>query len=241
MAEDRKIFPIEQVLELVTGKEGADTSNIVAFITGRSNLTPEARKAAAPFAFSWLASWYPRFMDMEYKDDQTWEAYLRQMSHMLGDKVSLAPMNGRLKNIVNQALDVIEENQAACCAHVQNAVKLDDEIKRLTPLQKQLETAQKKNDELEAKIKSMKTEMNALNRKLLEFEGKIPMDQEELMQTISDTIKNGLKGLSVAAAAASAATNEAAGMAEAAVEEVKSEEEEWGFGSSSSGNDEFGF
>lgn len=240
MAEDRKIFPVEQVLELIAGKNGADTSNITAFVTGRTNLGPEAVKAAAPFAMAWLASLFPRFMDMEYKEDQTWDAYLRQMSHILGDKVSLIPMSGRLKKIANQALDVIEENQASCATQIQAAAKLEEEVKRLSPLQKQLEAAQKKSDDLEAKLKSMKSEMNALNRKLLEYEGKIPMDHDELMQTIKDTIKDNLKGLAVAAAAATASTAPETTEA-AAPAESKSEEDEWGFGSSSSGNDEFGF
>lgn len=240
MAEDRKIFPVGQVLELVTGKDGADTSSLVAFITGRSNLGPEAAKAAAPFAFAWLARWYPKFMDMEWKADQTWEAYLRQASHILGNHVSLEPMSGRFKDIANSALDAIEESQASLTRQTEAAMKLEKEVKQLQPLQGLVEAAQKKSDELEARLKSMKTEMNALNRKLLEFEGKVPMDSEELMRNIQDAIKDGLKGMTFAAGAAAAASAPAAESEGAAEPQKQSGEDEWGFGSSSS-NDEFGF
>ena len=48
----------------------------------------------------------------------------------------------------------------------------------------------------------MKTEMNGLNRKLSEFEGKVAIDHEDLMQNIKDAIKDGLKGLSIGHAVA---------------------------------------
>lgn len=241
MAEDRKIFPVEQVLELVTGKNGADTSAISAFITGRANLSPEAAKAAAPFAYAWLVRWHPKFMDMEWKEDQSWEAYLRQASHILGDKVSLMPMSGRFKNVADEALNAIEDSQAALTRQMDAAMKLEKEVKRLEPLQMLLETAQKKNDQLEAKIKSMKTDMNALNRKAMEFEGKVAIDQDELMRSIKDAIKDGMKGLAVAA---SAVAGTSAGASEAtaapAQAENKAPEDEWGFGGSDS-QGEFGF
>lgn len=240
MAEDRKVFPVGQVLELVTGKNGADTSSLVEFITGKSNLSPEAAKAAAPFAFAWLVRWYPKFMDMEWKEDQSWEAYLRQASHILGEHVSLEPMDGRFKNIVNSALDVIEDSQAALTKQTEAAMKLEAEVKRLEPFPQLVEAAQKKSDELEAKIKSMKSEMLALNRKALEFEGKVPMDQEELMQNVQAAIKDALKGMTFATGAVTASA--AAPAEESSVQdEKKTPEDEWGFGASSSGDDEFGF
>lgn len=241
MAEDRKVFPVGQVLELVTGKNDADVSSLVAFITGRANPGPEAAKAAAPFAFAWLARWYPRFMDMEWKDDQSWEAYLRQASHILGDNVSLEPMSGRFKNIVNTALDAIEDSQASLASQTERAMKLEQEVKSLQPLQGLVDAARKKSDDLEAKLKSMKSEMLALNRKVLEFEGKVAMDHDELMQNIQSAIKDGLKGMAFATgtAAAAAPASEAGTPQEA---EKQTPEDEWGFGSgSSSSDDEFGF
>ena len=241
MAEDRKIFPVEQVLELVTGKNGADTSSIIAFITGRVNLSTEAAKAAAPFAYAWLVRWHPKFMEMEWKDDQSWESYVRQASHILGDKVSLMPMIGRFKSVADEALDAIEDSQAALSRQMDISSKLEKEVKRLEPLQTLMEAAQKKNDELEAKIKTMKTDMNALNRKAMEFEGKVAMDQDELIRSIKDAIKDGMKGLAVAAPVGGAPSANTADCASASVQaENEAPEDEWGFGSSDS-KDEFGF
>lgn len=240
MAEDRKIFPVGQVLELITGKNDADISSLVSFITGKANLGPEATKAVAPFAYAWLARWYPKFMDMEWKEDQSWEAYLRQVSHILGDKVSIVPISGRMKTLVSDVLDNIADTQDALTRQTETAVKLEKEVKVLEPLKNLLDASQKKNDELEAKIKSMKSEILALNRKALEFEGKVAMNQDELMQSIKDAIKDGLKGVAIAS---SVATSQPAAdsPAETSSPQASAPEDEWGFGSSSSSSDEFGF
>ena len=36
MADDRKVFPLESVLALVTGKKDADVKELAGFIAGRS-------------------------------------------------------------------------------------------------------------------------------------------------------------------------------------------------------------
>lgn len=240
MAEDRKIFPVEQVLELITGKKDADTDALVSFVTGRANLGGDAAKAATPFAYAWLVRWYPKFMDMEWKEDQAWEAFVRQASHILGEHVSLTPMSGRLKTLANETFDAITDCQSSLARQTDTAVKLEKEVKVLEPLKSLLDAAQKKNDELEGRIKTMKSDMQALNRKLLEFEGKVPMDQEELKQSIKDAIKDGLKGISIATAAAGAAPATEEGQASSANVEKSDAEDDWGFGTSTS-SDEFGF
>lgn len=238
MAEDRKIFPVEQVLELVTGKKGADVTAITSFITGKANLCDVCAKAAGPFAAAWLARWYPRLMDVEWQEGENWEVFVRQAKSAIGDHVSLTPMTGRLKDMAQNTLDLIAETQESLTRQTEASVKLEKELKTLEPLKTLVDAAQKKNEELEARIKGMKTEITALNRKALEFEGKLAVDQNELTRNIREAIKEGLKGVSIAGATAAAA--------DAVQEDVNSappavDEDEFGFGANKVDDDGFGF
>lgn len=241
MAEDRKVFPIEQVLELVVGKKDADTCALASFITGRAHICPLCAQAAGPFAYAWLVRWYPRFADMEWKDGQSWESFVSQAKSVLGENISLIPMSGRLKAAAGQALDALADTHESLVRQTEAVVKLEKEVKALKPFEALAVAAQKKSDELEERIKTMKKEMTALNRKSMEFEGKLAVDHGELMENIKEAIKDGLKGLSIGSVISG--TVEAALDSEAPKDEKqdKEPEDEFGFGSSRSSSDEFGF
>ena len=240
MAEDRKVFPVEQILELLAGKDNADVKSLVCFLTGNSTTCPASAMAAAPFAAAWLARWYPKFMDMEYKEGESWDGFVRQVKHCIGDNISITPMAGQLKALAKTTMDIIADTQAELSRQTDAALAMEKEIKALKPLQGRLDAAQKKCDELEIQLKTMKSNLNALNRKNLEFEGKIAMDQDQLMQAIKDAIKDGLKGVTVGVAGAAGAAAGAAGEAEAATV-VEEAADEFGFGSSGPDSDGFGF
>ena len=234
MADKRKVFPVEKVLELVTGKEGANVKEIAGYVLGETVDCGECARAAGPFAAAWLSRWYPRFVDLVYKEGDSWGDFVKQGARLLGDHVSITPMDGNAKAHVNATLNVIRDTEASLKRQAREAMDLEKRIKELEPLEGALAQAKKKNDELEAKIKSMKADMVALQRKAAEFQGKMPVDQEELMDTIKSAIKDGLKGVAIASAATPA--GEAAPAAEAA------EEEEAGFGFGTTTNsDGFGF
>ena len=240
MAEDRKVFPVEQILELLAGKDGADVKSLVCFLTGNSTTCPASSKAAAPFAAAWLARWYPKFMDMEFRDGDNWDAFVSQAKRQIGDHISITPMAGRLQALAKTTMDIISDTQAELTRQTDAALALEKEVKALKPLQGRLDAAQKKCDELETRLKTMKSDMNALNRKNLEYEGKIALDQGQLMQTIKDAIKDNLKGLAIGAAATGLDVTQE--NAEAAASAGTPEPaEEFGFGSSGPDADGFGF
>ena len=87
--------------------------------------------------------------------------------------------------------------------------------------------------------------MGALRRQAAGFEGKIALDEEELLDTIKRTIKDNLKNITVAAggaAAAGAVAGEAAAEGgEAAAEEAPAEDESMGFGFGDDDSTGFGF
>ena len=221
---DRKVFPVESVLALVVGKEGVDIKDIAGYVVGRSIACDCCAKAVGPFAAAWLARWYPKFMDLTWSEDQSWEGFVTRGRGMLGDNVSLTPMDGRTKALASQTLDYLADTFASLSAQTAAVVKL----------------LQKKCDELEAKIKTMNSDMGGLRKQVAEFQGKVAVSHDDLMQTIKDAIKDGLKGMVVGGVAAGAAVA-GADAAEAAPAEENAVPDDFGFGASGSNSDGFGF
>lgn len=240
MADDRKVFPVETVLALIYGKGGDKAKNLASFLTGHTALSADEEKAVGAFAASWLCRWYPKFMTMEWDEDQGWDAFVTKAKGQLGDNVSLSPMEGRMKDMVGQVIDVLEENARSLAKQTEAVLALENEVKELRPMREQARELQKKVDDLESKAKSMKTEMNGLNRKLADFEGKVAIDHEDLMQNIKDAIKDGLKGLSIGQAVANTLEAASDASADAVVENEPADE--FGFGpSSTKDSDGFGW
>ena len=238
----RKIFPIETVMALVTGKDGADIKEIAGYVCGRSVACDCQAKVVGVFAASWLGRWYPKFADLVWAENQSWDAFVSQARAQLGDNVSLTPMDGRTKELCDQAMAFLEDAQKSVAAQTASAMQLEEKVRELEPVAEQAKSLQKKVDELEAKIKTMNTDMGGLRRKVAEYDGKVALEQDELMRTIKDAIKDGLKGMVVAggaAAAAGAAEGAAEGEAQAA--EESSVPDDFGFGSSGANSDGFGF
>lgn len=240
MADDRKVFPLESVLALVTGKKDANVQELASFITGRSVTCAVCASAVGPFAAAWLARWYPKFMELDWAEGQDWNAFVSKWRKAVGDNVSLTPMDGRTKAMTAQALEAIAEANASAVRQSEAVVKLEARVRELEPFQASAEAAQKKCDELEGKLKAMKTEVGGLTRQVAEFQGKVAVSHDELMQTIKDAIKDGLKGLVVGGAVAGAAA--ASGSEEAAPADAGSSvPDDFGFGTSGADSDGFGF
>ena len=242
---ERKIFPVETVLALVSGKEDADVREIAGYITGRSMVCPKMAKSVAAFAGAWLARLYPKFADMVYDGSEAWELFVNRCAAQLGDKISLPPMDGRIKESCLAALDAMDKAFAEVDALKAEVTKQAAEIEVLKPLEGALEAAKKQADQLDAQLKAQKKDMGALRRQAAGFEGKIALDEEELLDTIKRTIKDNLKNITVAAggaAAAGAVAGEAAAEGgEAAAEEAPAEDESMGFGFGDDDSTGFGF
>lgn len=238
MADERRIFPTETVLELVAGKKDADTSALAGYLLGRPLASPVSAMAAAPFAAAWLCRWYPKFSDLDWKEGEDWNQFVNQAKARLGDNISLSPISGSLKKFGDAVLDALKDSHESLMRQTDAAAKLEQRVRELEPLEKAFKTLQKKNDETEEKLKTMKSDMGSLQRQVNGYQGKLAIDNNELMQTIKDAIKDGLKGLSVSGAATAGT---AAALAEAETQPLVDSEDEFGFGSSKNSDDEFGF
>lgn len=239
MADERKIFPVETVLELVAGKMDANVSEIASFILGRSVKCADCAKIAGPLAAAWLAKWQPRFVNLEWKDGQSWESFVKEARTVMGDRLSITPMSGRMKAMSDAALDAFAADRESLARQTEATVALEKKVAELAPFREQAAAARKECDKLDEQIKTLKTEMGGLRRQAAEFQGKVAIAHDELMQNIKDAIKDGLKGLSIGAAIAD--TVEAAASAEASGVSSHEPEPEFGFGGNSTDSDGFGF
>lgn len=235
---NRKVFSVESVLALVVGKEGVDVKDLAGYVAGRSIGCDCCAKAVAPFAASWLARWYPRFLELEWNEGQDWNAFVARASKSLGANISLTPMDGPTKAMTAKVLDWLAESDKSLAAQTAACVELEKRVQELEPWQGQAEVLQKKVDELEGKIKTLNADMGGLRRQVAEYQGKVAISHDELMQNIKDAIKDGLKGMVVGGVAAGAA---GAAEADAAPAEENSVPDDFGFGSSGANSDGFGF
>ena len=207
----RKMFPVETVLALAVAKKGADVKDIAGYITGRSIVCDACAAAVAPFAAAWLAKLSPKFLDMNYKDGDNWGDFVNQGARLLGDTISLTPMDDCLKNAVATVLDMMDDMHGTMVSQRAEIATLRQQVETLAPYQGKAEELQKKCDKLEDTIKTMKTDMGGLRRQVAEFQGKVAINHDELMQSIKDAIKDNLKNITVGVAAAGVAGEAAAG------------------------------
>lgn len=237
----RKVFPMEDVLALVVGKEDADIKEIVGYLAGRSINCCCCGKALAPMATGWLASLYPGFIALEWDASTPWDNFVAKTKSAIGDTVSVPPMTPALQARVGKVLDAIADVEATLQAQKAEIATLSQRVEELEPFEGKARDLEKKCDQLEAKVKTMTTDMGGLRRDLAPFQGKIAIDQQGLESIIKDAIKANMKGMVVAGAAGAVAGAAVAEAAEEAPADDGGPAPDFGFGASGSDGDGFGF
>ena len=235
---ERKIFPVESVLALVCGKEDADVKEIAGYMAGRSLQCDCCAKTVGMIAASWLTRLYPKFADLVWDKDEDWGSFVSRCAGEIGDKISLPAMDGRWQANVEKLLAAGEEMMNEKAALQAEVAKLSAQVEALKPFEGKLADAQKKADKLDEQLKALKKDMGGMRRQLAGFEGKMAVDQEELLDAIKDAIKTNLKSVTIAAGGAAAAGAAAEGEAAA---EGGAASDDFGFGGDSGASDDFGF
>jgi len=231
---------MESVLALLTGKEDAAVAEIAGFLTGRSLCCCSAA-LATPMAAGWLANLYPAFINLQYDESRPWAELVSSMKAKVGDNVSVPPMSGQAQALVAKTLDAVAEKAATLQAQTAEIAALQARVKELEPFRSKAEEQDKKISQLEAKVKSQTADIGALRREMVPFQGKVPVDQQELENIIKDAIVKNLKNFTGGAAVAGAAAGVGDAAAEAAAEESGGVPDSFGFGASGSDGDGFGF
>ncbi len=240
----RKIFPLDNVLALVLAKEDVDVKDVAGFLVGRSLACDCCSRVVAPLAAGYLASLYPAFVGLEWDSAKPWDDFVAEQKKTHGDNVSIPPMNAVFQNLAGKVLDALADMDDTITAQKTEIASLNARVAELEPQDAKAKDLEKKCDQLEGKVKTMTTDMNGLRKQLLPFNGKMAVDQQELMTMIKDTIKANMKGF-VAAGAAGAAGAEV--MEDVAVEEEREPgatvkpPDDFGFGASGDDSSGFGF
>ncbi len=240
----RKVFPMDNVLALVVGKEDVDVKELAGFLTGRSIDCNCTAQVIAPLAAGWLASLYPAFVQLAWDEAMPWESFVEENKKSIGDNVSVPPMNAKLKALAGKTLGRIDSLDEISKAQSAEIVALQARVQELEPSQVKAKELEKKCDQLEAKVKTMTGDMGGLRRELAPFQGKMAVDQAELMSMIKGAIKDNMKGF--VAAGAAGAVAEGGEAAEAFAEELADDTPrgitgDFGFNQSGSDDDGFGF
>ena len=238
----RKVFPMESVLALLTGKEDAVVTEIAGFLTGRS-LCRCSAALLAPMAAGWLANLYPAFINLQYDESRPWTDLVSNMKSKVGDNVSVPPMSGQAQNLVAKTLDAMAEKAETLKAQATEIATLQARVEELAPFRGKAEEQDKKISQLEAKVKSQNADIGALRKEMVPFQGKVPVDQQELENIIKDAIVKNLKNFTGGAAVAGAAALAGEAVAEAVAEEESGGgvPDSFGFGASGSDSSGFGF
>ena len=238
---ERKVFPVEAVLALAAGKEDVDLKEIAGYILGQSIACNRLARATAPFAAAWVARLYPKFAEIVWDEEKEgWSNFVSRAAAVLGEKVSLPPMSGSMMTACQSMLKAWQEKEDEVAALRREVASLSGQVETLKPLEGKLATALKKADGLEEQLKEQKKEVGNLRRQTLEFQGKMAINHEELLDAIKDAIKENLKHVAIQAPATVAGAAPVAGMPQAAAPAAGAAggADDFGFGGS---GDEFGF
>ena len=246
---------METVLGVVVGKGGADVLDLLGFAVKR-DVSDECRPAVNPMVKGWLYSLNPDFMKVAYNENVSFNAWVSDQKRKLGDNVSITPIPANelagiesLFEAVESAKQTAEDKEAEAEEAQAAQAAAEAEAKKLAPFKKKAEDLEKKVAQLEEKNNALTAEVKDLKAKLAGFDGKVAVDEGDLEKSVKDivskAVKAALAGLvvagGVAAAGEGAAADDFAAAAEAAPEETGGVPDTFGFGTSGSDGDGFGF
>ncbi len=242
MSEDaRRVIKMETVLGLIAGKSGDDVSDLLRFLTQR-DLSAQEEGIVTPLAKAWICSKHPPFMENPYDPTAIYEDWVQKEIKRIGDNISVAPIaEGEMAGIAS-VLDMLAESKNAIAALNDEKAGLEAKVAELQPFVKKSEDLEKKVGQLEGKIANLEKDNKELKAQTAEFQGKLPVAESELNDTIKDIVTKALKdAVKSVPLGAAAAGGEA--VAEAVAEEDTSGgvPDDFGFGASGSDGGGFGF
>ena len=245
---DRRVFPMESALGVVTGKGGGEVLDFLGYAVQRE-ICDCARPAVAPAVKGWLYSLNPDFFSIAVDEGMDYEAWVTQQKKKLGDHFSVEPMPAHEVEGINALLDSIESAETDAEDGKAQAEAAQAELKALAPFKSKAADLEKKVAQLEEKNKALTEEVSKLKGELAGYAGKVAVNEKDLEQSVKDlvsrAVKDALASLPVAAAGAgaAAASGDTAAAAPAGFDDgaTVAPPDDFGFGSSGASGDGFGF
>jgi hypothetical protein len=244
---------METALGVVAGKGGPDVLDFLGFAVSRE-VCDACRPAVNPMVKGWLYSLNPAFMKISYSEGAPYDAWVAEQKGKLGDNVSLMPIPpaelagiDELFSMVEKAKQTAEDKEAEAEAARAAQKAAESDVTALAPFKKKAEDLEKKVAQLEEKNSALTAEVKEMKGRLAAYDGKVPVDEADLEKSVKDivskAVKASLSGLVAAggAAVAGAAADDAPAAEEAAADSGGGVPDTFGFGSSGSDGDGFGF
>lgn len=244
--EARRVFKMETILGLIAGKSGADISDLLGYLAQRE-LSVEHEGAVAPMAKGWLYSQHPPFMDCEFTEGESFDAWAAKQAASLGDNVSLQPIPANEMAGISVVLDAMADAKAVVAAQSEEIDALKAQVAELEPFKGQAAELEKKVAGLESSLEGAQTDLAGAKKELKGFDGKVAVDEKDIESSVKDmvsrAVKDALAALPAGAAVAAAVADGGDAPAEEAAEEASGSDvpDDFGFGTSGSDDDGFGF
>ncbi len=250
MSDDgRRVFPMETVLDVISGKTGPDVLDFLGFAVSRP-VCDCCRAAVAPVVKGWVYSLNPEFMKTDFDESVPYEMWMNGQKKRLGDSVSIPAMPQKESEGIGALLDSVQAAKTTSEEKIAAAEAAQAEVAALTPFKQKAEEFEKKAAQLEEKNKTLTEQVNGLKKELAGFAGKVAIDAADLEKSVKDmvakAVKDALANLPVGAAAAGGAASgdTVAASSESSDGTGDSQGEvpdTFGFGSSAPSDDGFGF
>ena len=252
MSDDgRKIFPIENALEVLANSKNEGALSFMSYAVQRE-VCEECSIAVAPMVKGWLYTLHPEFMRGDKAGNKPYPVWVEELKTRLGENVSVPPMEEDAITGLGDMLDTMQALKDVAAAKTAAAEEAVAKYAAVAPFEgkaAKLETEVAKLKEqvaqLEAKNKAANDDLAKAKADLAAFEGKLAVDENDVVSSVKGMVEKALKaalasmpaggavaGAAPAAAGAAAAAPVAGGTAAPA--------EEFGFGSTF-GDSEFGF
>lgn len=241
MSEERRVFKMETILNLIAGKGGSDVSELLAFLTQR-DLSAKEEGVAGSLAKAWVFSQHPPFMECKFSETAIFDEWAAKESKRLGDNLSIAPIPEAEMAPVNAILDMLAADKATIAEQTEQIEELEGKVAALEPIPAKIPPLEKKIEDLTAKIKTLDDTIKQQKVQIAAWNNMTPIAENELNSTIKEIVTKALKDAVASVPLGGLAGGAAAGGdALAAVEEAGAVPDSFGFGATSDAGDGFSF
>jgi len=242
MSEERRVFKMETILNLIAGKTGSDVTELLAFLCQR-DLSVKQEGVAWALAKAWIFSQHPPFMECKFAETAIYEDWVGKEVKRLGDNLSIEPIPAPEVAPINDILDELAANQATIAEQAEQVEGLEAELAALKPIPAKIAPLEKKIEDLTAKIKTLDDTIKQQKAKIAEFNGMLPVSETEINSVIKDIVTKALKdavaSVPLGGPAGGAAAAEGGATADAV--DAGGVPDSFGFGASDGGGDGFSF
>ncbi|CAM2059678.1 conserved hypothetical protein [Desulfovibrionales bacterium] len=237
----RRVFKIEVILDLVSGKIGDGVTEMLAFSIGR-DLSLANAVIVVPLVKAWIYTQLPALMENPYDGNIVYEEWvLDQVRRHDSANVSILAIPKSETVAIVGLLDTLVTNQDIIDDQTAKIEEMEDTIKKLKPFKDMVRELKKKIEQQEDSIANLEGKVRELNAATIEYKGKIPVAANEINQTIKNIVTNAFKDAMISMQLSVPGSVAAVSGETVAVAAFAVAEEAFGLGMSEPDSDGFGF